>query len=75
MRPGMPRGKKVIYECNYVSRDRINPDEQRFASFRKVGYELWSDELYRAYRQVRLRQIMGWIRSISRKVHRSVIIF
>ena len=40
---------------NYASRGRKDHDEQRLASFREVTYELWSNELYRAYRQVRER--------------------
>jgi alpha-beta hydrolase superfamily lysophospholipase len=40
---------------NYPSQGRKNHDEQRLASFREVNYELWSDEMYRAYRQVRER--------------------
>jgi esterase/lipase len=40
---------------NYVFRGRKDHDEQRLASFRKVSYELWSNELYRAYLQVRQR--------------------
>ena len=40
---------------NYVMEGRQNHDDQRLASFRKKTYELWSNEVYRAYRQVRLR--------------------
>jgi len=38
---------------NYASQGVLDQDEQRLASFRKVTYELWSAEVYRAYRQVR----------------------
>ena len=37
---------------NYVPQGRKNQDDQRLATFRKVTYELWSAEAYRAYRQV-----------------------
>jgi len=40
---------------NYVARGRKDHDEQRLASFRKVTYELWAQEIYRAYRQVQQR--------------------
>ncbi len=40
---------------NYVSQGRKDHDEQRLASFRMVSYELWSAEVYRAYRQIRQR--------------------
>ena len=40
---------------NYVSKGKANGDEQRLESFMTVTYELWSEEVYNAYQQVRQR--------------------
>jgi alpha-beta hydrolase superfamily lysophospholipase len=38
---------------NYIPRRHIDIDEQRLESFRTVTYEIWSNELYRAYTHIR----------------------
>lgn len=38
---------------NYVSRSHTDEEEQRLESFRTVTYEMWSNEVYRAYQRVK----------------------
>lgn len=38
---------------NYVSGEQASEDERRLESFRTVTYELWSNEVYKAYQKVR----------------------